>query len=529
MIFTSATCQETSGAQTLHSFIAYEITILSEEQRVPVDCFISTFLQTLHDREKLKSVFDISDRPSIEFAEYVKEYIFNVLTALEMKKAEMLADFATRPLKQNLKSFSLQSMITVYTRLVVLYLNSERYLTQDSCKDLALKWAEYMESNANVYVVQGDASTKFLAITNGFMEFVMSFNDSNNEFLTPGRAAKLSILYESLWLLTAVQTSNSNDLYTKCISESNGDSNDSKSGSDSSSSESTGSNSGPDSSSSESPESSSGSDSCSSESIESNSGSDSATCRGTIDKQMVYSFVAFDVTILFEEQRVPVDSFISTFVEAAYGQEWIDVFDISDTPPFDFAEYVENFIQNTLTASGVKEPHVHMLPDFATRPLKQNFNSLSRQSMITVYARLLAFFLYSEGKMTQDNAKDLALKSAEYMESNANAYVVQGDTSTKFVAITNGFMEFVMSFKDSDNESLTFERAVQLSILYESLWSMRAAETESLNDLYIKCIFEFNGYVSDSNSASDSGTSESIESNSGPVSSSSEPVSSSSE
>ncbi|GFR27263.1 uncharacterized protein TNCT_532091 [Trichonephila clavata] len=558
--FFTATCQETGDEQTPQSFTAYDVTILSEEQRVPVDSFISTFVQTVNSREKLKDVFDISDRRSIEFAEYVKELLLNVLKALGIKNSEILDDFATRPMKQNMKSFSPQSMITVYGRLLATYLYSEGYMTtQDNAKELALKFFEYMESNANTYLVQGDTSTKFPAITNGFMEFLLYFNNSDDEFSTAERAVKFSVLHESLWLLTAIETSNSNDLYTKCVSEANdsksgsdsissestesnsgldsscfqstesnsgsdsssSETTESNSGSDSSSFESTESNSGSDSSSFESTERNSGSDSSSFESTESNSGSDSATCQETIDEQMVLSFVAFDVTILSEEQRAPVDSFISTFVEVVYGQKKLkDVFDITDASPFDLAQYLINFIQNVMAEKEAEEPHVRLLPEFSTRPLEQNFNSLSPQSMITVYARMIALFLDSERKLTQDNAQDLAQKCAEKMKSSANEYVVQGDTSTKFIAITNGFLECLKSLND-DDEFLTAKRAVVISILYESQWSLRAAETQSLNDLYIKCIFEFNGYVSNSTSGSDSSSFESAESNSGSVSSSS--------
>ncbi|GFR18129.1 hypothetical protein TNCT_665181 [Trichonephila clavata] len=148
-------------------------------------------------------------------------------------------------------------------------------------------YAQFTEDQARNQVVQGDTTTKFLALRDGFIDYLKSVDT-----FTVEKAQSLCILFQSQWLIVASQTGASNDLYMKCVTDGDGDSDESGSesdysddsgsdysisGSSSSSSESDSSSSESDSSSSESDSSSSESDSSSSESDSSSSESDSSS------------------------------------------------------------------------------------------------------------------------------------------------------------------------------------------------------------------------------------------------------------
>ncbi|GFY18439.1 uncharacterized protein TNCV_2396671 [Trichonephila clavipes] len=62
--FTIVTCQENSDESNDEIFypgVAYNVTILSNEQRTPVNTFVDTFVKAVYGSDTLKNVFDISE------------------------------------------------------------------------------------------------------------------------------------------------------------------------------------------------------------------------------------------------------------------------------------------------------------------------------------------------------------------------------------------------------------------------------------------------------------------------------------
>ncbi|GFY58602.1 uncharacterized protein TNIN_487401 [Trichonephila inaurata madagascariensis] len=169
---------------------------------------------------------------------------------------------------------------------------------------------------------------------------------------------------------------------------------------------------------------------------------------------------------------------------------------------------------------GSRKPDV--LADFATRTLTQNFEFLSRETLVTVYASVLAS--YSREVLTEDNASEFALRYANYTEHQAMNVVVQGVTTSKYQALGGGFLDYMASIG-----TVTVEKVQTLCVLFQSQWVLVASETGSSNDLYMKCITDANGDSDESSSGSDYSNSGSDYSSSGSSSSSSESDSNSSE
>ncbi|GFY18483.1 hypothetical protein TNCV_2397101 [Trichonephila clavipes] len=69
-IFTSASCDDDSDEESFFSFISYDVQILSDEQRTPLETFVNTVVETVYGRDTLRDVFDISDSTALQFQQY---------------------------------------------------------------------------------------------------------------------------------------------------------------------------------------------------------------------------------------------------------------------------------------------------------------------------------------------------------------------------------------------------------------------------------------------------------------------------
>ncbi|GFR18127.1 uncharacterized protein TNCT_665171 [Trichonephila clavata] len=105
-IFTSASCDDDSDEESFFSFLSYEVKTLSDEQRTPLETFVNTVVDAVYRSDTLKDVFDISDRPSIQFSQFSYQTTFEILEALGSSHSDVLADFATRPIAQNYQSIT---------------------------------------------------------------------------------------------------------------------------------------------------------------------------------------------------------------------------------------------------------------------------------------------------------------------------------------------------------------------------------------------------------------------------------------
>ncbi|GFY18481.1 transposable element Tcb1 transposase [Trichonephila clavipes] len=192
---------------------------------------------------------------------------YDSLKELGSRKPDVLADFGTRPIAQNFEYISFKTLVAVYANVLASY--SREVLTEDNASELAIRYANYTENQAKNLVVQGVTTSKYQAILGGVLNYITSIGT-----VTVEKAQALCVLFQSQWLFVASETDSSNDLYMKCVTDANGDSDESSSEADSSSSESDYSSFGSDYSSSGSDYSSSGSDYSSSGSDYSSSGSD---------------------------------------------------------------------------------------------------------------------------------------------------------------------------------------------------------------------------------------------------------------
>ncbi|GFQ68547.1 uncharacterized protein TNCT_108531 [Trichonephila clavata] len=216
-------------------------------------------------------------------------------------------------------------------------------------------------------------------------------------------------------------------------------------------------------------------------------GSFSLTVQANIEKSVFRPSVVYTVSILSDDQRTDQDTFVDTFVQLVYESDTLkDLFDLSETPAIEYAQHAYNDFVTVLTSLGATDPN--KTADFATRPMAQNFKVFTREEMVNVYSNKASSYAYSEGILNQDNAKDLAIQYANTFEKTAKEYVVEGDPTSKFQAIGNGFIEFLMSI-----DNVTVAKGWVVAISYETDWLMLAAETPASRDLFVKCSAEANG------------------------------------
>ncbi|GFY18408.1 uncharacterized protein TNCV_2396371 [Trichonephila clavipes] len=70
----SVTCQENSDESNNEIFypgVAYNVTVLSNEQRTPVNTFVDTFVKAVYGSDTLKNAFDISETLAQQFTRFV--------------------------------------------------------------------------------------------------------------------------------------------------------------------------------------------------------------------------------------------------------------------------------------------------------------------------------------------------------------------------------------------------------------------------------------------------------------------------
>ncbi|GFY59339.1 uncharacterized protein TNIN_278511, partial [Trichonephila inaurata madagascariensis] len=199
------TCQENgdeSNDEIFYPGVAYNVTILSDEQRTPVNTFVDTFVKAVYGSDTLKNVFDISETSAQQFTRFVYGHFIDLLKSVNAKDPEPIADFGTRPMGQNFDVFTLKEMLRVYSNTVSSYALSEGALTQDNAKDLAMRYVDIMEKQAKKNVKQGDPTSKYPAIGDGILEFFKSVSTVDVD-----KVWKIAIYFGSEWLLTAAETS----------------------------------------------------------------------------------------------------------------------------------------------------------------------------------------------------------------------------------------------------------------------------------------------------------------------------------
>ncbi|GFR18131.1 uncharacterized protein TNCT_665191 [Trichonephila clavata] len=218
--FTTVTCRRDIDKSIYHPSMLYTVSILSDEQRADQDIFVDTFVQAVYDSDTLMDLFDLTESTAVEVSHFAEDQFKDTLALLGATHPEKIANFATRPMVQNFRVFTRKEMVRVYSSWAAGYTDSQGILTQDNAEDLAKQYANIFEKSAKDTVVEGDPSSKFPAISNGFLEYLKSI-----ETLSADNGWKVATYYESEWLLTAAETPASRDLFVKCSAEANGDPN----------------------------------------------------------------------------------------------------------------------------------------------------------------------------------------------------------------------------------------------------------------------------------------------------------------
>ncbi|GFS41831.1 uncharacterized protein NPIL_100481 [Nephila pilipes] len=157
-----------------HPSLAYNVMILSDDQRTLIHTFVNTFVQAVYDSDALKDVFNISETPAPQFTHFVYSHFIDLLKSVGATDQQTIADFGTRSMAQNFDVFKLDEMLRVYSNTVSSYALSEGALTQDNAKDLAKRYVEIMEKQAKKNVVKGDPTSKYHAIGDGILAFFKS-------------------------------------------------------------------------------------------------------------------------------------------------------------------------------------------------------------------------------------------------------------------------------------------------------------------------------------------------------------------
>ncbi|GFY41901.1 uncharacterized protein TNIN_247491 [Trichonephila inaurata madagascariensis] len=212
--FTPVTSQDDN--KDLRQTVAFDVSILSHRQRVPVDVFVDVFVRRVYASETLRELFDISYTSPVKFSFHVHKTFVLTSEALGTPNYENIAELATRPMAQNFDVFTREDMVRVYANYPAVYAYSEGNLTKENALRLAIEYVNMMENSAKDTVVKGDYTTKFTAITNGIDQFLKSMGN-----LTIPKMWKLAFYYHHQWLLTGVELHRKNHLYNDCIDKAN--------------------------------------------------------------------------------------------------------------------------------------------------------------------------------------------------------------------------------------------------------------------------------------------------------------------
>ncbi|GFT14567.1 uncharacterized protein NPIL_538501 [Nephila pilipes] len=217
--FKSVICHE-YDENTFRPSIAYRVKILSDDERADQDTFVNTFVEEVRGSDTLKDMFDLSETPALAYSRHAYNDFVRVLTSLGADDPDTIADFATRPMRKNFDFFTREEIVRVYANKASCYADSQGLLSQDNAEDLAKQYASAFEQSAQENLKEGDPTSKFTAIGNGFIQFLMSIDTLNVE-----KGWVVAISYESEWLLTAVENQNSTNLFYRCSFEADGDPN----------------------------------------------------------------------------------------------------------------------------------------------------------------------------------------------------------------------------------------------------------------------------------------------------------------
>ncbi|GFS92530.1 uncharacterized protein NPIL_581191 [Nephila pilipes] len=202
------------NSSLFHPIISYNVKVISDNSSI--SSFVKTFVKEVYDSDTLYDLFDLSQSPAIAYKQHAYNDFKTVSTGLLADNPDVIADFATRPMIQNFNVFTRDVMVRVYANLAANYAYSIGVLNANNAESLAKKYAKDFTETAKEYVKKDDPESKFFGVGNGIIKFLKSLQP-----LTVDKVWQVAFLYESEWLLAAVEVGGSNDIYDKCIKEVN--------------------------------------------------------------------------------------------------------------------------------------------------------------------------------------------------------------------------------------------------------------------------------------------------------------------
>ncbi|GFS92532.1 uncharacterized protein NPIL_581201 [Nephila pilipes] len=199
-------------SSVFHPIISYDVNVISDNSSEST--FIRTFVHQVCTSKTLADLFDIRPATATQIKQHAYNDFINVINENNLDDAEMIADFATRPIDQNFKVIPEEVLVRIYANLAANFLDSIGKLTSKNAEKLAKKYAKDLTKAAKKYVKGGDVESKFTAVAQGVIKFILSLQK-----LTQDEAWKVAFLYQSQFLLAAVEVGGSNDIYDQCRQE----------------------------------------------------------------------------------------------------------------------------------------------------------------------------------------------------------------------------------------------------------------------------------------------------------------------
>ncbi|GFS59798.1 uncharacterized protein NPIL_431791 [Nephila pilipes] len=185
-----------------------------------LDTCVDVFNREVENSDTLKNLFDLNHLRGLEVIRVAYDDFVAILTHLGIEDPKVIADLAARPMRNNFDIYKGEVTRKVYPSVVCNYAFTQGVLTQESAEHLGLQFSNFFEESAKEYVEEGDIASRFLAITQGITKFLDFIGPLNYE-----RSLMLTFLFETEWLLGAIETQYSRDVFYKCSAEADGDPN----------------------------------------------------------------------------------------------------------------------------------------------------------------------------------------------------------------------------------------------------------------------------------------------------------------
>ncbi|GFS41835.1 uncharacterized protein NPIL_100501 [Nephila pilipes] len=207
--FKPVICQDYDESLYRPSIVIATDVLPDDQVAIVVSC-VDGFHQEVENSEALKNLFDLSQVPALLVEGHVKEYFESLFQSLGAKRPDKIADLTTRPMRNNFPFYSGAVLLRDYSNFLCIYAYSEGVLTQGNARDFGLQFANFFEEST------GSPN----GIGEGLDKSIKSISP-----LTVEKGIELGNYYNMEWLLTAVETQNSTNLFYKCSFEADGDPN----------------------------------------------------------------------------------------------------------------------------------------------------------------------------------------------------------------------------------------------------------------------------------------------------------------